>query len=132
MKAFLTIISLLSLFSVFGQSNLIGHWPLDSNAIDISGNSYHGTIHGATPDTGHTGMPGTAYRFDGVNDYIVIDEDSAFDFETLDTFEITFWMKPDLNFVAGSSNDMISKWKDQTNFNDDYPFSLRILNFQII
>ena len=128
MKRFIGLSLIFIVFGAFGQSNLIGHWPLDSNALDISGNAYHGTIHGATPDTGHTGMPGTAYRFDGVNDYIVIDEDSAFDFETLDTFEITLWMKADMNFYAGSGNDLITKWKDQTSFNDDYPFAIRIMN----
>ena len=110
------------------QSNLIGHWPLDSSSQDISGNGYHGVIHGAVPDTGHTGVANTAYRFDGSNDYIVISEDSAFDFETLDTFEISFWMKPDLNYVAGSANDMIAKWRDYSSFNDDYPFDIRIFN----
>jgi hypothetical protein len=43
-------------------SGLIGHWPLDGNALDTSGHGNDGTIVGATPTTG---IEGGAYEFDG-------------------------------------------------------------------
>lgn len=41
---------------------LLGHWSLDGNANDTSGNGHHGKILGATPTQG---VSGGAYRFDG-------------------------------------------------------------------
>jgi hypothetical protein len=41
---------------------LVGHWPLDGNANDVSGHGHHGKIAGATPTQG---VSGGAYRFDG-------------------------------------------------------------------
>lgn len=41
---------------------LVGHWPLDGNANDVSGNNHHGKVIGATPTQG---ISGGAYRFDG-------------------------------------------------------------------
>jgi hypothetical protein len=41
---------------------LVGHWPLDGNALDTSGNGNHGTIVGAVPATG---VKNGGYAFDG-------------------------------------------------------------------
>ncbi|MCX6911154.1 MAG: hypothetical protein NTY01_24370, partial [Verrucomicrobia bacterium] len=41
---------------------LVGHWPLDGNANDVSGHGHHGKVIGATPTQG---VSGGAYRFDG-------------------------------------------------------------------
>lgn len=42
-------------------------WPLDGNADDISGNGHHGAVFGATSVAGQIG---TAFDFDGTDDYI--------------------------------------------------------------
>jgi len=42
------------------------------NANDDSGNNNHGTIYGATLTNDRFGNPGSAYLFDGVDDYIDI------------------------------------------------------------
>lgn len=44
------------------MEGLVGHWPLDGNALDVSGRGCHGRIRGATPTQG---VSGGAYRFDG-------------------------------------------------------------------
>lgn len=52
------------------NSGLIGHWPLDGDVNDISGNNYHGTVSGAVPTQDRFGNSDSAYSFDGLNDYI--------------------------------------------------------------
>lgn len=44
------------------SEGLVGHWPLNGNANDISGNNHHGRVMGATLTQG---VSGEAYRFDG-------------------------------------------------------------------
>lgn len=51
------------------KANLIGYWPLDGNAYDVSGNGFHGTptaiTYGDGPATGQQ-----AAVFDGATSYI--------------------------------------------------------------
>lgn len=48
-----------------------------STAFDLSGQGNDGTLNGGTVQ-GVTGVAGTAYDFDGVNDYVSIPSDSSF------------------------------------------------------
>ncbi len=52
-----------------GWDGLLGHWPLDSDATDSSGNAHDGTEAGGLTYTG-TGKVGGAAVFDGSDDYI--------------------------------------------------------------
>jgi hypothetical protein len=51
---------------------LVGYWPLDGNAEDLSGNGNHGMIEGnVTPTTDRFGTPDSAMNFPGnTSDYI--------------------------------------------------------------
>ena len=51
---------------------LVGYWPFDGNASDLSGNGNHGTVHGATLGTDRNGQGGKAFTFDGINDYLEV------------------------------------------------------------
>jgi formylglycine-generating enzyme required for sulfatase activity/FtsZ-binding cell division protein ZapB len=51
---------------------------LDGNASDMSGNSRHGTIYGSNPTEDRHGKMNGAYNFDGIDDYIKINHDKAF------------------------------------------------------
>jgi prepilin-type N-terminal cleavage/methylation domain-containing protein len=59
-------------------ASLVGHWPLNGNANDISGYGNHGTMHnfeGELEDYWVDGVPGTenqSLEFDGVDDYVSI------------------------------------------------------------
>jgi len=50
-------------------ANLVGHWKLDGNANDSSGNANHGTLNGS-PQWVSTGKVDGALKFDGVDDYV--------------------------------------------------------------
>jgi metal-sulfur cluster biosynthetic enzyme len=52
------------------QTGLVGYWPFCGNANDASGNGNNGTVNGATLTTDRFGNSGSAYSFDGVNDFI--------------------------------------------------------------
>ena len=55
-----------------GYSGLIGRWPMNGNANDVSGHGLNGIVYNATPATGFSGLPNTAYSFNGVNSTITI------------------------------------------------------------
>ena len=55
------------------NSDLHLYYPFDGNANDASGLGINGTISGGvTSDTGHTGLPNTAMRFNGSNGKIFV------------------------------------------------------------
>ncbi|MBU0765732.1 MAG: T9SS type A sorting domain-containing protein [Bacteroidetes bacterium] len=58
------------------DSCLIAHYPFSGNAADSSGNNHHGDTTDLPPTltTDRFGNPNSAYRFDGNDDYITINE----------------------------------------------------------
>ncbi len=73
----------------FQQKNdLIAIFPLNGNGNDESGNGNHGTVYGATPVKDRFGNEGSAYSFDGVNDYVDIGRPLV-----SGNFTISFWLK---------------------------------------
>ena len=58
-------------------SNLEAWYSLDSNAVDSSGNGNNGTVVGATPVADRFGNANSAYRFNGINNYIYIPPNSS-------------------------------------------------------
>jgi hypothetical protein len=52
------------------QEGLVGYWPFCGNANDESGNGNNGTVNGATLAEDRFGNAGSAYSFDGVDDYV--------------------------------------------------------------
>ena len=51
-------------------NGLVGYWPFNGNANDESGNNNNGTANGAILTADRLGNYNKAYSFDGVNDYI--------------------------------------------------------------
>jgi DNA-binding XRE family transcriptional regulator/uncharacterized glyoxalase superfamily protein PhnB len=68
-----------TLDEIFGRSKidleqgLVASYRLDGNAQDSSGSGCHGAVSGAVPCADRFGRQGGAMRFDGVDDYIVVD-----------------------------------------------------------
>ena len=100
---FLLWSTLLATFVIFanGQSNLqsglVAWYPFDGNASDMSGNENHGTVNGATLGTDRHGFAGKAYSFDGVDDWISINNFDCYTAHTLSRFPfgrgITIYLK---------------------------------------
>lgn len=88
---------------------LVGHWPLNGSAADVSGNGHDGKIHGATAIAG--GISGGAYRFDGTDNITLGTLDNQFQGGP---FSVSLWERTD---VVGSPNDyrmLISKFDTTT------------------
>ena len=70
----------------------IAYWPFTGNANDVSGNGHHGTVFGAMLTSDRFGNLNSAYKFDGINNYIMVSDAPALRFPGK-KFSISFWMK---------------------------------------
>jgi hypothetical protein len=70
----LIIASVISLnaYSQIPPSGMLAGYSFAGNANDESGNGHHGIVNGAVLTSNRIGTPNEAYRFDGVNDYILV------------------------------------------------------------
>ena len=71
------------------QTGLIGYWPFNGNANDVSGNANNGTVYGATLAADRFGNANSAYSFDG-NDYLSGNLNIDFNLN----FTISSWVNP--------------------------------------
>jgi hypothetical protein len=71
------------------QTGLIGYWPFNGNANDVSGNANNGTVNGATLTTDRFGNANSAYSFDG-NDYL----SGNLNIDLNLNFTISSWVNP--------------------------------------
>ena len=55
-------------------NGLVGWWGFNGNALDGSGNGNHGTVNGATLTTDRFGNQNAAYNFNGVNNWIQVQD----------------------------------------------------------
>ncbi len=83
------------------------HLDFNGNTQDKSGNNNHATNFGATPIAGKNGQPNTAYRFDGINDYMKVNHHSSLNSTNI---TITAIVKPN-GFYNGTcyGNQIIKK-----------------------
>jgi gliding motility-associated-like protein len=110
-RIWLIIVCIFSILPSFGQSlpsyvptnGLMGWWPLDGNANDISGNGYNGTAYGVTATDDRHGNNNSAFSFDitstgwgSAKDRIVITDDAiANAWYQANAFTISTWIKLD-------------------------------------
>jgi hypothetical protein len=59
-----------SILATILQNGLVGYWPFNSNANDMSGNGINGTVNGAVVTNDRYGNPNSAYQFDGIENTI--------------------------------------------------------------
>jgi hypothetical protein len=92
----LLLLSFLLNLPIFAQSTegLVAHYPLDGNALDMSGNNFSGTIYGASVATNRFNISGMATSFDGINDWIEIADNSLLRLNG--DFTISCWIKVDV------------------------------------
>jgi hypothetical protein len=87
-------------------TGLIGHWPLNGDATDTSGNGNNGVIVGATViNTGVSG--GSAFHFDG-SSYIDVGD---LQFPN-STFTVSVWVKSQTEKVINTFRSPIAKLED--------------------
>ena len=117
---------LLSSHNLYAQQidlawDLIGRFPLDNSANDMSGYDNHGAVTGAIPSEDRTGAADKAYFFDGVDDYILISPEIG---PISSALTVSCWIKANDALEYGH---FISKY----DFESDAGFSLGIQNGKV-
>jgi hypothetical protein len=74
-------------------NGLVGYWPFNGNANDESGNGNNGIVNGATLTSDRFGNVNSAYQFDGINNNILIPDNSIYNFESSGQFSISYWVR---------------------------------------
>ena len=74
------------------SEGLVAWYPFSGNAIDVAGDGVEGAVFGATLATDRFGNDSCAYSFDGVDDYIVIEDADELEFGGGD-FTFSAWFK---------------------------------------
>lgn len=72
-------------------NGLVGWYPFNSNANDLSGNGNNGFAHGGNFINDRNNIPNAAYSFNGISDYI----SSSFAPFTNAPFSVSAWIKAD-------------------------------------
>jgi len=91
--------------STMADPNLVGHWKLDTDANDYSGNSHHGTIVGDPCFV--TGQIDGALDFNGLNDYVNTNS-ADLDLAGTDTITVSAWIYP--RTTLGDTTHLISDY----------------------
>jgi len=86
-------------------SGLIAHYTFSGDATDQSGNGNDGTVNGATLTTDRFGNANSAYSFDGVDDYILVNNDATLNFS--EQITVSAWIN--LNNVGSQDQALVSK-----------------------
>lgn len=113
--------------SSFGQvpnyvptNGLVGYWPFNGNANDVSGNGHHGIVNGAVLAIDEDAISDEAYYFDG-NDRITIPHHSDFNVQSLSIL-ITYQDYQNLAAQPNGNSLLISK-REQTGWGSSFEFN---------
>lgn len=111
-------------------SGLALDYRFTGNANDNSGNSFHGTVVGATLTSDRFGIPNQAYNFNGTSNYIRSGNilNSVFA-GAGNKFSISVWIKP---ATYMSNNMILAKIADGACGEDQRQFYFRIWNGKIM
>jgi len=103
------IIAQLTITPTTLTNGLVAYYPFSGNANDLSGNGNNGTVNGATLTTDRFGNANSAYSFNGVSNYILVNNSASINSPTI---SISGWfntktLPTDSN--AGCKS-LVSKW----------------------
>ncbi len=73
------------------SNDLVAFYPFNGNAKDESGNKNHGEVYGAILTKDRFNIAESAYYFDGINDYIEIQNNNSLNIKG--SISITAWIK---------------------------------------
>ncbi len=97
--------------SIHQSGDLVAYYPFNGNADDESGFGNNGTVSGAVLVPDRHGNPSSAYRFDGVNDYISVPSSASLNFQN--SISINFWIKVDQFFERESYPLSHGNWENR-------------------
>ena len=89
-------------------NGLVGYWPFNGNANDLSGNGNNGTVNGATLTTDRFGNTNSSYSFNGGTNYIEVPHGSTFNFQK-NKMTASFWIYTSVTTPTSNVHTLISK-----------------------
>jgi len=106
-------------------NGLVAYYPFDGNTDDESGYENDGSVSGAALATDRFGNSNNAYYFDGIDDFIEIDDDSSLDIGFSD-YSIVAWIKT-ANTINGrifskGSSQCVTGYTMRTSGSNNYAF----------
>jgi hypothetical protein len=105
------------------SDDLIVYYPFAGNANDASGNGYDGVVHGATLTADRFGHSGSALRFDGTDDYIVVPYTSG---SQLSSYTLAAWIRPSHSLRPGENSAAVIAARGEDSVTDRLWGSLEI------
>ncbi|MFZ4402333.1 MAG: LamG-like jellyroll fold domain-containing protein, partial [Bacteroidales bacterium] len=119
LSIFFAALTMAQVPSYVPTNGLVGYWPFNGNANDVSGNGNNGTVNGATLTTDMYGQSNSAYSFDGTSNYIEVPNSN-----NLNPTQITInvW----INFPTSTTNSrqILSKLQHSNAYNFSYNIGL--------
>ena len=106
----LATITMAQVPSYVPTTGLVGWWPFTGNAIDSSGNANNGIVNGATLTTDRFGNVNSAFNFDGVNDWININNSNSLN--PTSQITISAWVNT-LAYNVSNASMVVNKGWDQ-------------------
>jgi hypothetical protein len=88
-------------------NGLVGWWPFNGNANDLSGNNNNGTVNGATLTADRYGNANKAYNFNGINNYIEAPSNTGLQLSA--AYSIGLWFKSNIFNAGQYGYTLISK-----------------------
>ena len=93
-------------------NGLVAYYPFNSNANDESGNGNNGTLYGPLPVADREANPNRAYNFDGIDDYILVNDPVPLSLQIQDQITLSAWIyatqypgTSNLGLIVGSQCD---------------------------
>ncbi len=114
------------MFAQVPTSGLLGYWPFDGNANDLSGNNNNGIVSSASLTTDRFGNIDKAYYFNGINGLISVPNSPTVDIPDNSSFSLSFWLKtaPNVGYATILAKHDPGFWNGYSagvnNFNTGY------------
>ena len=105
------------------SNGLVGWWGFNANANDESGNGNDGTVNGATLTTDRFGTANSAYDFDGVDDWVEVNNSP--ELSPTNGISISIWAKTS---VVGINTGLIGKFNNPSTEPGQYGLILNVAN----
>lgn len=107
-QGLLVILAILpsTLMAQIPTNGLVAHYPFNGNANDESGHNNDGQVLGASLAPDRCSNPDSAYLFNGINNYILIQNSPSLNFS--DAITLCAWIKP-ISLMGHGNSAIISK-----------------------
>ena len=86
---------------IIPTNGLVAYYPFNGNANDESGNNNNGTVNGATLTSDRHGNANKAYSFDGINDFIKINNSNSL--QNINEVTISAWVNVNNWYISNGT-----------------------------